>query len=131
MKVNEQGRQKLRSQNSWQETKQAKLYFYLLQSQETKGVHQRSNAVTGKQQQQRPESPTVTLTWHACKYKVHNSMGSPDWHASMFDIHHRKFPEDVLPWRCRREKKIDPAERLTGGKKRKKQLYNWLASRKI
>ena len=20
---------------------------------------------------QRPESPTVTLTWHACKYKVH------------------------------------------------------------
>ena len=21
--------------------------------------------------QQRPESPTVTLTWHACKYKVH------------------------------------------------------------
>ena len=22
-------------------------------------------------QQQRPESPTVTLTWHACKYKVH------------------------------------------------------------
>ena len=22
-------------------------------------------------QQQRPELPTVTLTWHACKYKVH------------------------------------------------------------
>ena len=22
-------------------------------------------------QQQRPESPIVTLTWHACKYKVH------------------------------------------------------------
>ena len=22
-------------------------------------------------QQQRPESCTVTLTWHACKYKVH------------------------------------------------------------
>ena len=21
--------------------------------------------------QQRPESPTVTLTWHACRYKVH------------------------------------------------------------
>ena len=21
-------------------------------------------------QQQRPESPTVTLTWHVCKYKV-------------------------------------------------------------
>ena len=24
-----------------------------------------------KPRQQRPESPTVTLTWHACKYKVH------------------------------------------------------------
>ena len=23
------------------------------------------------QVQQRPESPTVTLAWHACKYKVH------------------------------------------------------------
>ena len=23
------------------------------------------------QTQQKPESPTVTLTWHACKYKVH------------------------------------------------------------
>ena len=34
------------------------------------GVHQRSKYVT-QIQQQRPESPTVTLTWHACKYKVH------------------------------------------------------------
>ena len=25
-------------------------------------------------QQQRPESPTVTLTWHACKYKVHKEV---------------------------------------------------------
>ena len=24
-------------------------------------------------QQQRPESPTVTLTWHASKYKLHKS----------------------------------------------------------
>ena len=23
-------------------------------------------------QQQRPESPTVTLTWHACIHRVHN-----------------------------------------------------------
>ena len=35
-----------------------------------KGVNQRSKYVT-QVQQQRPESPTVTLTWHACKCKVH------------------------------------------------------------
>ena len=35
-----------------------------------KGVNKRSKYVT-QVQQQRPESPTVTLTWHACKYKVH------------------------------------------------------------
>ena len=35
-----------------------------------KGVDQRSKDVTHVQQQ-RPESPTVTLTWLACKYKVH------------------------------------------------------------
>ena len=35
-----------------------------------KGVNQCSKYVT-QVQQQRPESPTVTLTWHACKYKVH------------------------------------------------------------
>ena len=35
-----------------------------------KGVNQRSKYIT-QVQQQRPESPTVTLTWHACKYKVH------------------------------------------------------------
>ena len=35
-----------------------------------KGVNLRSKYVTYVQQQ-RPESPTVTLTWHACKYKVH------------------------------------------------------------
>ena len=34
-----------------------------------KGVNQRSKYVT-QAQQQRPESPTVTLTWNACKYKV-------------------------------------------------------------
>ena len=33
-----------------------------------KGVNQRSKYVT-QVQQQRPESPTVTLTWHARKYK--------------------------------------------------------------
>ena len=35
-----------------------------------KGVNQRSKDVT-QTQQQRPESPMVTVTWHACKYKVH------------------------------------------------------------
>ena len=35
-----------------------------------KRVHQRSKYVT-QIQQQRPESPTVTRTWHACKYKIH------------------------------------------------------------
>ena len=35
-----------------------------------KGVNQRSKYVT-QVQHQRPESPTITLIWHACKYKVH------------------------------------------------------------
>ena len=35
-----------------------------------RGVNQHSKDVT-EAQQQRPESPTVTLSWHACKYKVH------------------------------------------------------------
>ena len=34
-----------------------------------KEINQRSKEVT-QVQQQRPESPTVTLTWHASKYKV-------------------------------------------------------------
>ena len=39
-----------------------------------KGVNQHSKYVT--QTQQRPESPTVTVTWHECKYRVHNSTRS-------------------------------------------------------
>ena len=35
-----------------------------------KGVNQRSKDAT-QTQQQRPESPTVTLTWHASKHKIH------------------------------------------------------------
>ena len=35
-----------------------------------KGVNWRSKYVT-QAQHQRPESPTATLTWHACKCKVH------------------------------------------------------------
>ena len=35
-----------------------------------RAIVQNSKYVT-QVQQQRPDSPTVTLTWHACKYKVH------------------------------------------------------------
>ena len=35
-----------------------------------KGVNQRSKDVT-QAQQQRPESPTLTLNWHARQYKSH------------------------------------------------------------
>ena len=35
-----------------------------------RGVNQRLKDVT-QTQQQRPESPTATLTWNAGKYKVH------------------------------------------------------------
>ena len=35
-----------------------------------KGVNQRSKDVT-QVQQQRPEWPSVTPTWHECKYEVH------------------------------------------------------------
>ena len=42
----------------------------LSQESTHKGVNQRSKYVT-QAQQERPQSPTVTLTWHACQYKVH------------------------------------------------------------
>ena len=34
-----------------------------------RGVNSRPKDVT-QTQQQKPEVPTVTLTWHACKYRV-------------------------------------------------------------
>ena len=40
------------------------------------GVNYHSEYVT-QEQQQRPQSPTVTLTWHACKYKVHKPEDVP------------------------------------------------------
>ena len=50
---------------------QSVVYFFFSLFESThKGVNLRSKYVT-QGQQQRPESPTVTLTWHACKYKVH------------------------------------------------------------
>ena len=43
------------------------------------------------QTQQRPESPTVTLTWHASQAKVHKLHQSPTvtltWHASQAKVH--------------------------------------------
>ena len=36
-----------------------------------KGVNQHLKSVT-RIQQQSPELPMVALTWHACKYKVHD-----------------------------------------------------------
>ena len=35
-----------------------------------RGINQRSKVVT-QRQERRPELPTVTLIWHASKYKVH------------------------------------------------------------
>jgi len=39
----------------------------LMQNQHTRELVSAQNT----QVQQRPKSPTVTLTWHVCKYKVH------------------------------------------------------------
>ena len=41
----------------------------LVKNQHTRALISRSKNVT-QTQQQRPESPTVTRTWHASKYKV-------------------------------------------------------------
>ena len=46
-------------------------YFLRLSESTNRGVNQHSKYIN-QIQQQRPESPTVTLTWHACKlYMVH------------------------------------------------------------
>ena len=47
-----------------------------------KGVNKRSKDVT-QVQQQRPECPTVTLTWLACKYKGRKR------HQSYIPMYHR------------------------------------------
>ena len=44
-------------------------FFFFLFLKTHKGVNQRSKYVAQVQQQR----PTVTLTWHACKYKYINS----------------------------------------------------------
>ena len=45
---------------------------FIAQESTNKGVNQLAKYET-QVQQQRPESPTLTLTWHACKYKVHKT----------------------------------------------------------
>ena len=52
----------------WVGYHEKQIYFNETESTH-KGVNQRSKYMT--QVQQRAELPTVTLTWHACKYKVH------------------------------------------------------------
>ena len=47
-----------------------------------KGVNWRSEDVTQHNFQQRQELPTVTLTWHASKYKVHKP---PEVHPLLID----------------------------------------------
>ena len=44
-------------------------YVLLMLMVTHKGVNWHSKYIT-QVQQQRPKSPTVTLTWHACKHKV-------------------------------------------------------------
>ena len=69
-----------------------------------KGVNQRSKYVT-QVQQQRLESPAVTLTWHACKYKVHKlhqryPTVTLTWHACKYKVHklHQRYPTVTLTW---------------------------------
>ena len=45
--------------------------FSFLTESTNKGVNYRSKDVT--QAQQRPDSLTVAIAWHACKYKVQNT----------------------------------------------------------
>ena len=55
------------------------------------------------QTQQRPESPTVTLTWHASQAKVHKLHQSTTvtltWHASQAKVHKlHQLPTVTLTW---------------------------------
>ena len=66
-----------------------------------------SNDVT--QTQQRPESPTVTLTSHASQAKVHKLHQSPTgtltWHASQAKLHKlHQSPTVTLTWHASQAK---------------------------
>ena len=45
--------------------------WVLMQNQQTRELISARKKNITQVQQQRPESPTVTFTWHSCKYKVH------------------------------------------------------------
>ena len=67
------------------------------QSACAESTHKGVNYPSKQTQQQRPESPTVTLTWHVCTYKVHKPLESPTvtltWHACKCKVHrlHQRF----------------------------------------
>ena len=44
-----------------------------VQNQHTRQLISAPRKTVRQTRQQRPESPTVTLTWHACKYMVHGT----------------------------------------------------------
>ena len=69
-----------------------------------RGVNWRSKYIT-QVQQQRPEWPTLTLTWHACKYKVHTGFLTSN------NVQGLKLPfalaQDVSPrYRDKKKKKM-------------------------
>ena len=68
------------------------LYFSFAEST-YEWVNKRSKYVT-QVQQQRPESPTVTLTWHTCKHKVHKL--HQRYILCMLSLHERSGPRSVL-----------------------------------
>ena len=57
-----------------------------MQNQHTRELISEKKKIT-QAQQQRPESPTVTLTWHASKYKVHK-------------LHQRRLDRSLLLCLC-------------------------------
>ena len=59
-----------------------------------KGVNLRSKDITHTQQQ-RPEWLTGTVTWHACKYKVHKLLVA-SLHRPTFCTYRHFVPTDIL-----------------------------------
>ena len=74
------------------------------------GVNQRSKILT-QVQKQRPESPAVTLDWHACKYKVHklnltsdNYEPTLNWSTTADHANH-EVTRTITTWRGSQRKK--------------------------
>ena len=72
-------------------------------TQTHKGVNYKRSKYVTQVQQQRPETPTVTLTWHASKYNVHK-------------LHHRY----ILSCLFRRQKAKKNKKKKAKKKKKKK-----------